>query len=59
MHKLILTTALAAGMAVVPATAMAKATHAKHAMTHEKSLYERLGGAPAIKLVVEDFAGRL
>ena len=59
MRKLILTTALAVGMAVVPATAMAKPMHAKHAMTHEKSLYDRLGGAPAVSAVVEDFAGRV
>jgi len=58
MRKLILTTALAFGMAVVPATAMAKMKHASHAMK-EKSLYERLGGAPAISAVVDDFAGRV
>jgi hemoglobin len=59
MRKLILTAALAFGMAVVPATAMAKPMHAKHAMAKEKSLYERLGGAPAVSAVIDDFAGRV
>lgn len=59
MRKLILTSMLALGVAMVPATAMAKAKHAMHAMSHEKSLYDRLGGAPAISAVVEDFAGRV
>ena len=53
MRKLILTTALAIGVAVVPATAMAKPMkHAAHAMK-EKSLYERLGGAPAVSAVID------
>ena len=59
MRKLILTSMLALGMAIVPATGMAKAMHAKHAMAHEKSLYDRLGGQPAVNAVVDDFAGRV
>jgi hemoglobin len=59
MRKLILTSMLALGMAIVPASAIAKPMkHAAHAMK-EKSLYERLGGAPAISAVVDDFAGRV
>ncbi len=30
-----------------------------HSMTSDKSLYERLGGKPAITAVVEDFVGRV
>jgi hemoglobin len=30
----------------------------KTSMTSEKSLYERLGGAPAVRAVVDDFVGR-
>ncbi|WP_295636571.1 group 1 truncated hemoglobin [Novosphingobium sp.] len=59
MRKLILTSMLALGMVVVPATAMAKPMkHAAHAMK-EKTLYERLGGAPAVSAVIDDFAGRV
>ena len=59
MRKLILTSMLALGMAIVPAAAMAKPMkHAAHAMM-EKTLYERLGGAPAVSAVIDDFAGRV
>lgn len=60
MRKLILTTAIVLGMAVTPSVASAKKAmkHAAH-KTMEKSLYDRLGGAPAISAVVDDFAGRV
>lgn len=59
MRKLILTAAIAAGMMAVPSVAMAKGKAMHHAAAKEKSLYERLGGAPAISAVVDDFAGRV
>ena len=60
MRKLILTTAIVLGMAITPSVASAKkmAKAAAH-KTMEKSLYERLGGAPAVSAVIDDFAGRV
>lgn len=58
MRKLILTAMVAAGMLAVPSAAMAKGKAMHHAAAKEKSLYERLGGQPAINAVVDDFAGR-
>lgn len=53
-----------AAAAFVPGAAYAN--HHKHAKHHampakpaEKSLFDRLGGAPAVSAVVDDFAGRV
>jgi hemoglobin len=58
MRKLIFTSMIALGMAAAPATASAKHMMKHHKMA-EKSLFERLGGQPAINAVVDEFAGRV
>lgn len=58
---------IALALALSPSTAMAKGKHKKKhhapaaaaAPAATKSLYDRLGGAPAIDAVVNDFAGRV
>lgn len=59
MRKGILMATIAAAMVAIPAITVATPALADAAMTTEKSLYERLGGQPAINAVVDDFAGRV
>ncbi|WP_218006126.1 group I truncated hemoglobin [Novosphingobium lentum] len=64
MRSILTGSIVAIALAVAPSAAMAKAKKHHHAMhpmhkMAEKSLFERLGGKPAIDAVTDDFAGRV
>lgn len=59
MRKVLVSTAAAFIVLATPAMAAPAADHGADHAAPAKSLYERLGGQPAVSAVIDDFAGRV